>query len=169
MGSITVTACSKQADTTTESSASAISTVQTAPLGSAPAPVATPTQTRTIPVQVQATVPAGVTLRVKGVELGPDATILDISASYSSQVSNNIDLGLMEGYLTDAIGTRLPLKRPDDNKYLRINDGETMEGKLVFLGAVPSTSREVTLILNEGNAPDNPAGPGIELKIPLAQ
>ena len=159
-------ACSKDPAKTqgadAASNAATASTTQT-PSG----PLAAPEAARTVPVNVQGVAPIGVTVRVKSVELGPDATILDVSVSYSSNRASYVDMADTESFLQTETGERLMLKRPDDNRDLRIADGATMDGKLVFLGRVPAEAGQVRLVFNDGNTGDNSIGPGMNILIPL--
>lgn len=132
----------------------------------APQPAAAPRQ---IPLSVQGVANAGLTVRVKGVELGEDATVLTVSASFGNRETNFTNLAETATFLVDAAGNRLMLRPPDDNRYVRINSGDTMEGKLVFLGAVPPSTTQIRLVINEGNAGDNTAGPGLSITLPLQQ
>lgn len=139
---------------------------------SAPAPAAapaaaTPTSARQLPLAVQGVASAGLTVRVKGVELGPDATVLDVSASFASPLTNWTQMASGDTYLQDEAGNKLMLKRPEDNRYLKIKTGDTMEGRLVFLGAVPADARQVKLVINEGSPQDDTNSPGLEMVLPL--
>ncbi|WP_295544831.1 hypothetical protein [uncultured Pseudacidovorax sp.] len=139
---------------------------------SAPAPAqapaaATPTSARQLPLAVQGVASAGLTVRVKGVELGPDATVLDVSASFASPLTNWTQMASGDTYLQDDAGNKLMLKRPEDNRYLKIKTGDTMEGRLVFLGAVPTDARQVKLVINEGSPQDDTNSPGLEMVLPL--
>ena len=71
-------------------------------------------------------------------------------------------------FLRDAAGNQLMLKRPADNQQLMIRSNDTMEGKLVFLGSVPADAKEITLVVNQGNQPDDITGPGMTIKLPLS-
>ncbi|WP_295376113.1 hypothetical protein [uncultured Pseudacidovorax sp.] len=133
----------------------------------APAPAATPTSARQLPLAVQGVASAGLTVRVKGVELGPDATVLDVSASFASPLTNWTQMASGDTYLQDEAGNKLMLKRPEDNRYLKIKTGDTMEGRLVFLGAVPADARQVKLVINEGSPQDDTNSPGLEMVLPL--
>ncbi|WP_304304731.1 hypothetical protein [Pseudacidovorax intermedius] len=139
---------------------------------STPAPAAapaaaTPTSARQLPLAVQGVASAGLTVRVKGVELGPDATVLDVSASFASPLTNWTQMASGDTYLQDEAGNKLMLKRPEDNRYLKIKTGDTMEGRLVFLGAVPADARQVKLVINEGSPQDDTNSPGLEMVLPL--
>lgn len=133
----------------------------------AAAPAATPISARQLPMAVQGVASAGLTVRVKGVELGPDATVLDVSASFASPLTNWTQMASGDTYLQDEAGNKLMLKRPEDNRYLKIKTGDTMEGRLVFLGAVPTDARQVKLVINEGSPPDDTNSPGLEMVLPL--
>lgn len=138
-----------------------------APAPSAAPAAATPTSARQLPLSVQGVASAGLTVRVKGVELGPDATVLDVSASFASPLTNWTQMASGDTYLQDEAGNKLMLKRPEDNRYLKIKTGDTMEGRLVFLGAVPADARQVKLVINEGSPPDDTNSPGLEMVLPL--
>lgn len=139
--------------------------VATAPAAPAPAPA--PAAARELPLSVQGVASAGLTVRVKGIELGPDATVLTVSASFASQLTNWTQMASGDTYLQDADGNKLMLKRVEDNRYLKIKNGDTMEGRLVFLGAVPPSATQVKLVLNEGSPQDDPNSPGLTIDLPL--
>ncbi|MBJ6122706.1 hypothetical protein [Sphingomonas mollis] len=135
---------------------------------SAAAPVASiPADPRTIAVNVQGAAPVGVTLRVKSVELGTDATTLDVSASYGGTITNSLELAGNGTYLLAANGDRLMLKPPQDNQSLRITRGQTMDGKLVFLGAVAPNAKSIKLVVNDNNDGNSIISPGLTMVIPL--
>ncbi|MBN8750066.1 MAG: hypothetical protein J0I65_21495 [Variovorax sp.] len=139
--------------------------VATAPAAPALAPA--PAAARELPLSVQGVASAGLTVRVKGIELGPDATVLTVSASFASQLTNWTQMASGDTYLQDADGNKLMLKRVEDNRYLKIKNGDTMEGRLVFLGAVPPSATQVKLVLNEGSPQDDPNSPGLTIDLPL--
>lgn len=122
---------------------------------------------RVIPVSAQGVADVGLTVRVKSVELGSDATILDISASYGGTASNDVDLAFSPTFIRDEQGNKLMLKRIADNADLKIRAGEQMDGRLVFLGAVPTSAKSITLVLNEGNDGSAITGPGLNIPINL--
>jgi len=164
--SVLSVACSR-APAKTEAADPATSAATTSTTRTAAGPVGPADEVRTIPVSVQGVAPIGVTVRVKSVELGLDATILDVSVSYSSTMASYVDMATTESFLQTETGDRLMLKRPEDNRDLRIQDGATMDGKLVFLGRVPPGSGQVRLVFNQGNTGDNSVGPGMDILIPL--
>ena len=116
---------------------------------------------------MQGVASAGVTVRVKSIELGTDVTVLKVSMSYASRIASTTLMALTDTFLEDDKGNRLMLKRPDDNRDLTLRDGETLEGELVFMGAVSPAATALKLVFNESNQPDNVAGPGLVMALPL--
>lgn len=135
---------------------------------SASTPVASTAAPRSIPMAVQGVAAAGVTVRVKGIEIGVDATVLDVSISFANRITSSTMLALLDTFLEDENGTRLPIKRPVGNRDLTINEGETLNGTLVFMGAVPASARKLRLVFNESNADDNIVAPGFKVELPLS-
>ena len=70
-------------------------------------------------------------------------------------------------YLKLPDGQRLFLRPIKDNPELEIEEGRSLEGDLVFPGAVPAGTESVTLVMNEGNDGDDIAAPGIVLTLKL--
>ena len=126
-----------------------------------------PDEARTIPVNVQGVAEVGVTVRVKGIELGTDATVLDISASYGGTFTNDVNLAGSDTYLLDENSQKLMLKPPQGNSDLTITKGQTMDGRLVFLGALSPDAKQVTLVFNDNNDGDSIIDPGLTIVIPL--
>lgn len=124
---------------------------------------------RTIPGNIQGTAEVGVVVRVKEVLVAEDATLVTISASYAGETSflnlADTDSGT---YLQDENGQKFPLRKPDENKWLRVVSGDTMHGRLVFLGVVAPESKKLKLVFNAGNTGDDTTGPGLTIDIPLS-
>lgn len=131
----------------------------------APAPVSAPS--RIVAVDAQAVSPLGLTVRVKQVELSADATVLSVSLSLGGDKTIFTSLSAGETYLRDEAGNKIMIKAPDDNPHLRVRKGETLEGQLVFMGALPANARQVEWVINEGHAPDDDSGPGLKLNLSL--
>ncbi len=141
-------------------------------------PVAPPTQQsgasaqvsaepRKLPLSVQGVSSSGATVRVKSIEIGTDATVLDVSISFANRITNSTMMALTDTFLEDERGARLQIKRPDDNRNLTIHAGETLNGQLVFMGMVPASARTMRLVFNEGNPDDNIVAPGLTMDLPL--
>lgn len=133
----------------------------------AAAPAATVAAPKRVPLAVQGVAPAGVTVRVKAVEIGADATVLDVSISFANRITDTTMLALADTYLQDESGARLHIKRPDNNRDITIREGETLDGQLVFMGAVAPSARTLKLVFNEGNQGDNIVAPGLVVDLPL--
>ncbi|MGE8318625.1 MAG: hypothetical protein ACN6O3_07725 [Comamonas sp.] len=149
---------------------------QTAPSAPAPAPapVAAPAAApaaaaapRKVPLSVQGVASAGLTVRVKSVDIGADATVLDVSISFANRITGSTMLALADTYLEDEGQGRLQIKRPDNNRDLTIREGQTLNGQLVFMGAVSPSSRTLRLVFNDGNQGDNIVAPGLTMELPL--
>ena len=152
--------------------ASAASAASTAPSASTSALASTASTASTkvpqrVPLQVQGVAAAGVTVRVKAVEMGADATVLDVSISFANRITDTTMLALADTYLQDESGARLHIKRPDNNRDITIREGETLDGQLVFMGAVAPSARKLKLVFNEGNQGDNIVAPGLVVDLPL--
>lgn len=121
-----------------------------------------------IPANVQATAAVGVVVRVKEIVAAEDVTLVTISASYSGETSF-LELAYTDSgtYLLDENGQKFPLRAPEDNRNLRISRGDTMQGRLVFLGRVAPESKKVRLVFNDGASGSDTNGPGLALDIPL--
>lgn len=118
-------------------------------------------------LSIQGVAPAGVTVRVKGVEIGGDATVLDVSISFANRITDSTMLALADTYLQDENGARLHIKRPENNRDMTIREGQTLDGQLVFMGAVAPSARKLKLVFNDGNDGDNIVAPGLVVDLPL--
>lgn len=121
-----------------------------------------------IPANVQAAAPVGVVVRVKEIVAAEDVTLVTVSASYSGE-TNFLELAYTDSgtFLLDENGQKYPLRAPEDNRNLRIARGDTMQGRLVFLGRVALESKKVKLVFNEGASGSDTSGPGLAIDIPL--
>ena len=151
-------ACSDKPNTAAPAQTDAVSTQQAASAGTTQPPVAeaapatpvAPEAGRKVAVNAQASSPMGLTVRVKQVELAADATILTVSISLGGDQTIFTSLVDANTYLLDEAGNRLMPKLPEDNRFLRVRKGETLEGELVFMGALPANARQVEWVINEG-------------------
>lgn len=167
-------ACQEQPGTAVQAGAPAIPTPAPAiaaspPQAGAPATsVVQPSAPRRLPLGVQGVAPAGVTVRVKSIVVGGDATVLDVSISFANRITDSTMLALADTFLEDENGARLHIKRPEDNRDLTIREGQTLDGQLVFLGSVSVAAQRVRLVFNEGNDGDNIVAPGLAMELPLS-
>lgn len=166
VSALSLAACSRQdvSKGTTGSSEAA------AAAASAPAntPVtAQPRETRTVPVDVQGVTDVGATVRVKSVDLAEDATVLDVSISFAGKTTNNVKMATNPTYIQLPNGQKLMLKAPEGNPDMNVVNGDTMNGRLVFMGAVPRDAQRIAVVFNEGSSSDSIIGPFLRLDVPL--
>lgn len=140
---------------------------QSAEMTASPAPAPASAPSRIVAVDAQAVSPLGLTVRVKQVELAADATVLSVSLSLGGDKTIFTSLSAGDTYLRDEAGNKIMIKAPADNPHLRVRKGETLEGQLVFMGALPANARQVEWVINDGHAPDDDSGPGLKLNLPL--
>lgn len=138
-----------------------------APVQAMPAAAPAAAAPKKVPLSIQGVAPAGITVRVKAVEIGADATVLDVSISFANRITDTTMLALADTYLQDESGARLHIKRPDNNRDMTIREGETLDGQLVFMGAVAPSARKLKLVFNDGNQGDNIVAPGLVIDLPL--
>ncbi len=161
---LALAACSRQdkaQDTT-------MSPEATASAGANTPVTAQPRQTRSVPVDVQGVTEVGATVRVKNIDLAEDATVLDVSISFASKMTNNVQMATNATYIQLPNGQKLMLKAPEGNPNMNIVNGDTMNGRLVFMGAVPRDVQRIAVIFNEGSSSDSIIGPFLRLDVPLS-
>ena len=111
---------------------------------------------------VQTSVPAGVTVIVKKITVGEDATVVSLVASFDSRQTNRVNLNDVNAFLEIGNNQKLSLRQPEDNPYLMIQNGQSMDGELVFPGRIPADAGEVRLVFDDGNAGDDLNAPGLQ-------
>lgn len=119
----------------------------------------------------QVSVPAGLTVQVKAVTVGEDATKVRLLASFDSHATNSVNMNDEDNaYLAwgDGAQERLHLRQIADNKWMRIGNGQTMEGDLVFPGVIPSEAKNLSLVFNPGRGGDDTNAPGVTIPLDLA-
>lgn len=118
----------------------------------------------------QVSAPVGLTVKVKSITVGDDAVKVRLQASFDSNRTNSIAMnGADNAYLAWGEGDqeRLHLRQVADNKWMRILNGKTMEGDLVFPGTLPATASKVTLVFNPGNEIGDVSEPGLAIPLEL--
>ncbi len=112
----------------------------------------------------------GLTVRVKSVTVGDDVVKVRLQASFDSNQTNSISMnGADNAYLAWGEGDqeRLHMRQVADNKWMRILNGKTMEGDLVFPGTLPASASKVTLVFNPGNDIGDMSTPGLTIPLEL--
>lgn len=118
----------------------------------------------------QVSAPVGLTVKVKSITVSDDAVKVRLQASFDSNRTNSIAMnGADNAYLAWGEGDqeRLHLRQVADNKWMRILNGKTMEGDLVFPGTLPATASKVTLVFNPGNEIGDVSEPGLTIPLEL--
>ena len=119
----------------------------------------------------QVSTPVGLTVQVKSVTLGEDATTVRVLASFDSHQTNFINMNDDENAFLawgDGADQKLHLRQITDNKWMRISNGQTMEGDLVFPGKIPTGTERLTLVFNPGKSGEDTSAPGVTLPLDLA-
>lgn len=131
-------------------------------------PLAASAEERSIEIEGgQVSVPAGVTAQVKTVTVGEDATVVHLLLSLDTSQTSSVELAFTENpTLKWGEGQMLHMRQIVDNPNLTLENGQTLEGDLIFPGVIPADVAEVELVFNPGNDDSNIAGPGVT--IPLA-
>lgn len=121
-----------------------------------------------VETNAQGTNEAGVTARVKSVTVSDDATVIGVVLSFDSKATNYVELAGADTYLSYGDNQRLHLRQISDNPYLRISNGQSLTGELVFPGALPTGTKEISLVFNDGNDGADTSAPGLVVTVPLA-
>lgn len=114
----------------------------------------------------QVSVEEGVTVIVRKLTVGPDATVVSLSISYDGD-SGSVMMTDDPTYLQLPDGQKLFLRAIKGNPDLTIEEGQTLEGDLVFPGTIPAGTESVTLVMNEGRKGDDISAPGLSLPLKL--
>jgi len=124
-----------------------------------------------ISVSAQGQTDSGVSVRVKGVEFGEVVTTLDVSMSFSNNMAGgSILMAFGDTFVMDGEGNRLPLRRFDENKNLKIKNNDMLNDRLVFMGSISPDSRKITLVFNSGmEGSGGIAWPELIVEIPLKE
>ena len=165
VSALSLAACSRQ-DESKETAGAAEASVAATTAANTPV-TAQPRETRTVPVDVQGVTDVGATVRVKSVDLAEDATVLDVSISFAGKMTNNVKMATNPTYIQLPNGQKLMLKAPEGNPDMNIINGDTMNGRLVFMGAVPRDAQRIAVVFNEGSSSDSIIGPFLRLDVPL--
>ena len=121
----------------------------------------------------QVSIPVGLTVQVKSVTVGEDATKVRLLASFDSDETSFINLHDGESaYLAwgESEQERIFMRPIAENKWLRvISNGQSMEGDLVVPGVIPADASKLTLVFNPGKDADDTSAPGITIPLEIMQ
>ncbi|CAA2101648.1 hypothetical protein MBUL_01283 [Methylobacterium bullatum] len=134
-------------------------------------PVAAHAADRTVTITGgQVSAPVGLIVQVKSITLGEDDTTVRLLASFDSHRTTFVNMNdRQNAYLAwgDGAEQRLHLRQIADNKWMRVVNGRTMEGDLVFPGALPPDATRLTLVFNPGRSGEDTSAPGITVPLVL--
>ena len=121
----------------------------------------------------QISAPVGLTVQVRSLTVGDSLTKVDLIASFDGRASRlSADLnGNQNAYISwgPEEQERIYLRRVAANPQLTIENGQTMQGELIFPGVIPAGVQQVELVFNPGFRFDHPRAPGINLPLELAE
>jgi len=123
----------------------------------------------------QASIPIGLTVQVKAITLGEDAVTVRLLASFDSSKTSSIEMNgygnafLFWGDENEGGRGYLHLRQIADNPAMRISNGQTMEGDLLFPGKIPTEVKQIWLFFNDGHTDVNTSSPGITIPLELKQ
>lgn len=133
-----------------------------------PSAHAQPMPAQAVPLQAQASGESGWHLRAQSLAALPDHTLLRLHVSFANQRRpQGAQLANSDTFLLTDGGERLWLKRPEDDRVVQIANNASVDKTLTFLGAIPVGTRQLTLVVNEGNAANSLRGPSMRLPIDL--
>jgi outer membrane protein OmpA-like peptidoglycan-associated protein len=120
------------------------------------------------PLDAQILHPSGTVLQVLSINARDDRVLVKIRAVNARDREVRLSGGRDNSYLLTDAGEKLLLAAPAGNPNLAVPAGQTIDGALVFIGAMPRSER-ATLILNENGSSDSPytSSPRFQVALPL--
>lgn len=120
------------------------------------------------PVDTQAVHANGAVLQVLSVQSSGERTLVSVRVINGRDREVELNAGTENSYIVTDSGEKLLLVPSPTNADLAVPPGKTMDGALVFAGAVPS-SGTATLMLNASDSIDNKYSnsPRFEVELPL--
>lgn len=117
-------------------------------------------------LQIQQKFANGAILYVTSMQAKPTETVVGV------KVVNGADRDIRLGWSDQktflvAGGQKFWLSPPLENKEVKVTEGSTMQGELVFLGTLPQTG-QVTLVINDGQSDSQYNDtPGVSIPLPV--
>lgn len=119
-----------------------------------------------MPLTVQQPFANGMILYVTSMQAKATETVLHVKVVNGADRDVSLDWADQKTFLV-AGGKKFFLSPPVENERLKITDGATMEGDLVFLGTLPEGGA-VTLVINDGQSDSQyNTTPGISIPLPV--
>jgi len=123
--------------------------------------------TKKIPLSISKNTDIGASVRIKGIDISEDFVALDISLSFSHKMYDSASFAFRDVFIEDESGGRLFLRRLEDNEDLEVSNGETLNGKLVFMGQISASTNQIRLVFNDGGQKGSALFPAFSVNIPL--
>lgn len=119
-------------------------------------------------VDAQIPHPNGAVLQVLSVKAGGERMVVNIRVLNGRDREITLNSGSERSYVLADSGEKLLLVPPAANPTLAVPAGQTMDGTLVFAGALPRSER-ATLVLNESGSDDGQysSNPRFQIALPL--
>lgn len=120
------------------------------------------------PLDAQIAHPNGAVLQLVSVKAAGDRTLVNVRVLNGRDREITLNSGRENSYVLTDGGEKLFLVPPASNPTLAVPAGQTMDGALVFSGALPSSDR-ATLVLNESGSADGQysSSPRFQIAMPL--
>ena len=108
----------------------------------------------------------GMILYVTSIQAKATETVLHVKVVNGAERDVRLDWADQKTFLV-AGGQKFFLSPPLENKDLKVTQGSTMEGDLVFLGTLPQAG-QVTLVINDGQSDSQYNNtPGVSIPLPV--
>lgn len=120
------------------------------------------------PLHAQVVHPGGTVLQLLSIKAGKDRVLVGVRAMNARAREITLNSGRENSYILTDGGEKLLLMPSAGNPTLAIPSGQTMDGALVFAGALPRSGR-ATLVLNENGSADSAytSSPRFQLALPV--
>lgn len=120
------------------------------------------------PLDAQIVHPNGAVLQLLSIKSDGDLTQVDVRILNGRDREITLNSGRENSYLLTDAGEKIFLAAPAGNPRLSVPAGQTMDGALVFAGALPRSER-ATLVLNANGSEDGQysSSPRFQIALPL--
>jgi outer membrane protein OmpA-like peptidoglycan-associated protein len=120
------------------------------------------------PLDAQVVHPGGAVLQIVSIKVNSDRVLVRVRALNGRDREVSLNSGRENSYLLTDGGAKLFLAPPAGNPNLTIPAGQTMDGALVFTGALPRSGR-ATLVLNQNGSAESQytSSPRFQIALPL--
>lgn len=118
-------------------------------------------------VDAQIAHPSGVVLQVLSVRASGERAVVAIRVLNGRDREIELDALTDKSYIVTDSGEKLMLVPSPTNEDLAVQPGKTMDGELVFAGALPSSGNAVMILNEHDSGGENTRNPRLEVSLPL--